>query len=151
MGFLLGVWEGEGRGLWSSDPVFRYRERVEFTEQGGPFIAYRQSTSTLEGDRKLHAEAGYLRPGPDQSLEMVLAQPTGLVEVHTGRVTGQRIALRSVSVGRSPRAVAVTDVARVIEVTGPVLAYHLDLAMNGEPLAAHLEARLHREGPAAVV
>lgn len=142
--FLLGEWEGEGKGLWSADPTFRYREKVSFTHQGGPFVTYHQATSTLDGSRKLHTETGYLRPRPDASIELVLAQPTGLVEVHTGSVNGDRIALRSVNIGRTPSALEVTDVARVIEVLEDVLTYQLDLAMHHEPLAPHLAGQLHR-------
>ncbi|MHB1711154.1 MAG: heme-binding beta-barrel domain-containing protein [Acidimicrobiales bacterium] len=142
--FLLGEWKGVGQGLWSADPVFRYREKAEFTHQGGPFVTYRQTTSSLDGSRTLHAETGYLRPLPDGSLELVLAQPTGLVEVHTGTVVGYRIALRSVGIGRTPTALEVTDVARVIEVRDDALTYQLELAMHREQLAPHLAGRLQR-------
>lgn len=144
LSFLLGTWEGEGCGLWSADPVFRYRERVDFTEQDGPFVTYRQQTTTLDRSRRLHTEIGYLRPGPESTVELVLAQPTGLVEVHAGRVIDQRIELRSLLVGRAPRAVAVTDVTRTIHVSDTTYFYELGLAMNDEPVAPHLAGRLER-------
>lgn len=142
--FLLGTWDGEGRGLWTSDPIFRYRERIEYTHQGGPFIAYHQTTTTLDGTKKLHTEAGYIRAGPEHTIEMVIAQPTGLVEVHTGLLVGQRLDLRSLSVSRTPTALAVTNVVRLVEVTGQVLDYQMNLAMHDEPVAPHLTAKLQR-------
>lgn len=142
--FLVGTWEGEGRGLWSADPVFRYREQVTFTQQGGPFVTYQQRTSTLDGARNLHTETGYLRPGPDSTLELVLAQPTGLVEVHVGRVTGQRIELHSILVGRAPRALHATSVTRTIHLEASTLFYELGMAMNHEAVFPHLQGRLER-------
>ena len=144
--FLLGVWEGDGRGLWPADPPFRYRERIEVTHQGGPFLAYRQTTTTPDGTRSLHTEAGYLRPGPGGAVELVVAQPTGLVEVHVGTVTGEALRLESITVARTPTALAVTKVVRVIEVAAGVLAYQVDIAMHDERAAPHLAARLQRVG-----
>ncbi|MHB1518640.1 MAG: heme-binding beta-barrel domain-containing protein [Acidimicrobiales bacterium] len=142
--FLLGSWEGEGRGLWTDDPVFRYRERVEFTHCGGPFITYHQWTSTLDGSRPLHTESGYLRAGSDHRIELVVTQPTGIVEIHTGRLTGQLVELHSTVVARTPTALNVTGVSRTVEVDGGVLTYRLHLSMNHEASAPHLEARLER-------
>jgi hypothetical protein len=144
LAFLLGAWEGEGVGLWSADPPFRYRERVDYYENGGPFVTYRQETSTLDAHVTLHRETGYLRPGPGSSLEMVVAQPTGLVEVHEGWVTDHRVELRSLVVGCTPRALAVTDVARILSVANDQLDYRLDLAMSHEALSPHLEGHLRR-------
>lgn len=146
LAFLLGVWEGEGRGLWVSEPEFRYRERIEMTHEGTPHLAYRQVTATPDGARSLHAEAGYLRARPEGTVEMVVAQATGLVEVHSGSVAGQRIELRARSVGRTPTALAVTEVTRVLEVTASVLSYRVGIAMHDEQVAPHLEARLWRVG-----
>jgi hypothetical protein len=88
--FLLGVWEGEGQGLWSAEPRFRYRERVEMSHQAGAFVAYHQTTTTLNASKSLHTEAGFIRPGPGGTVEMVVAQATGLVEVHAGMVSDER-------------------------------------------------------------
>jgi hypothetical protein len=142
--FLLGIWEGEGQGLWPAEPQFRYLERIEMTHQGSPFVAYRQTTRTLDGTRSLHAESGYLRPGVEGTVEMVVAQPTGLVEVHSGGVSQQRLWLESLSLGRTPTALPVTKVIRKIEVSGSVLTYRVDMAMSDEPVSPHLAARLHR-------
>jgi hypothetical protein len=142
--FLLGVWEGEGQGLWSAEPRFRYRERVEMTHQGGAFVAYHQTTTTLDASKSLHTEAGFIRPGPGGTVEMVVAQATGLVEVHVGSIIDQCLRLESMTVGRTPTALTVTKVVRIIEVTDAVLTYRVDIAMNDEQAAPHLEARLHR-------
>jgi hypothetical protein len=142
--FLLGVWEGEGRGLWPAEPPFRYRERVEMTHQGGPFVAYRQTTTTPDASRSLHTEAGFVRAGPGGTVEMVVAQATGLVEVHAGSITGRALRLESTTIGRTPTALTVTKVIRAIQVIDDVLTYRVDIGMHDEPAAPHLEARLRR-------
>ena len=46
-----------------------------------PVIAYSQKTWKLASGEPMHSESGYWRPKPDGSIEVVLAQSTGLVEV----------------------------------------------------------------------
>jgi hypothetical protein len=146
LSFLLGVWTGVGRGLWAADPPFSYRERAEFARPAGTYLTYAQSTTAADGRRPLHAETGYLRPGTDGTVELVVAQPTGLVEVHTGTVDGHHLSLRSTLVQGAPRALQVTSVARRIWVDGDHLRYQLDLATGDEALAPHLEGELDRIG-----
>lgn len=46
-----------------------------------PVIAYTQKTWKLNSGEPMHAENGYWRPKPDGSIEVVIPQSTGLVEV----------------------------------------------------------------------
>ena len=46
-----------------------------------PVIAYAQKTWKLSSGEPMHAESGYWRPKPDGTIEVVIAQSTGLVEV----------------------------------------------------------------------
>jgi hypothetical protein len=144
LSFLLGAWTGEGRGLWDSDDPFIYSERVFFTSDGRPFVSYTQATWAPDG-RPLHSETGYLRPGPEGRIELVLAQPTGIVEVDTGSESQGVIELRSVAVQRTPSALPVREVSRRLLVTGDTLSYELAIAMNDEKLAPHLTGSLTRQ------
>ena len=111
--FLIGTWRGEGRGLWKLANPFRYREEVQFAAPPGkPFLFYTQRTWALDDGRPMHAEAGYLRPGGGNTVEFVLAQPTGLTEVQTGVLAGQRLTMQAASVGRAPTALNVTAISR---------------------------------------
>jgi hypothetical protein len=141
--FLIGTWRGEGRGLWNAADPFRYREEAQFVAPPGkPFLFYTQRTWALDDGRPMHAESGYLRPGDGRTVEFVLAQPTGLTEVQTGLLDGQRLTLQAASVGRTPTALYVTAVSRELWREGDVLRYLVRMAMNGEPLADHLTAEL---------
>ena len=44
-------------------------------------IAYSQKTWNLKSGQPMHSESGYWRPKPDGTIEVVIAQSTGLVEV----------------------------------------------------------------------
>ena len=107
-----------------------------------PFLAYRQHTEGLDGE-PLHSEVGYLRMTPDGP-ELVIAQTTGLTEIHTGELLGQTLEFRSKAVAATPTAKPVSEVARRITVEGDVLSYTLDMAYLEVPLTLHLEAELRR-------
>ncbi len=149
LAFLLGRWEGEGRGLWAADPPFRYREEVVFDHAGKPFLRYAQRTWADEDGRPMHSEVGYLRPVGESRVELLLVQPTGVAEIHAGRLDGHALDLKAVLVGVAPTAKRVTDVDRQLWVEDDVLSYRLRLGMNGEPLSDHLAATLRRVDLAA--
>jgi hypothetical protein len=145
LGFLLGRWEGEGRGLWAADPPFAYREEVVIDHLGKPFLRYAQRTWAADDGRPMHSEAGYLRPVAGSRVELLVVQPTGFVEIHSGPVLSERLELECNLVGTSPSAKPLTSVSRRLWLEQrSVLRYLVRLGMNGEPLADHLTATLHR-------
>ena len=146
--FLLGRWEGEGRGLWTADPPFTYREEVLIDHTGKPFLRYAQRTWATDDGRPMHSEVGYLRPVAGPAVEFLVAQPTGFVEIHSGPVMNGVLELECRTLGVAPSAKPVTAVSRRIWVEdGSVLRYLLRLGMNGEPPADHLTAALRRVEP----
>jgi hypothetical protein len=147
LGFLVGTWRGSGRGDYPTIEGFAYEEEISFTHVGKPFLFYHQRTWEAEGRRPLHTEAGYLRPVGTDGAELVIAQPTGITEIHAGPLEGRTLRLRSLQVGLTPTAVDVRSTARTIAVAGDELQYELDMAAVGQPLQFHLEATLHRIVP----
>lgn len=140
---LEGTWTGTGHGEYPTIESFEYEETVTLERLADkPILTYGQRTRSPDG-RPLHAESGYFRFG-DDSVELVLAQPTGIVEIHSGRVDDGRLDLRLASMATSPSAVEVTDVRRSLVVDGDVLDYELSMAAVGHGLTFHLGARLHR-------
>ncbi len=149
LGPLLGTWRGRGSGHYPTIESFDYLEEVTFAEVGKPFIAYTQKTRNADTDLPLHAEAGYFRPAGPHAIELVLAQPSGIVEVDSGSVVTDdggtlTIDVSSQTVATSATAKEVTRVQRTITVSSDQLTYDVHMAAVGQPFQHHLRATLSR-------
>ncbi len=158
LAFLLGTWRGTGVGGYPSIEDFRYGQEVTFTHAGTPVLAYASRSWALgpaesdDGDvagRPLAAETGWWRARPAGQLEVLLAHPSGIVEIYLGTVTGTRIELATDVVARTESAKDVTAGRRLYGLVDGALMYAMDLAAVGHPLTPHLSARLERAGRAA--
>lgn len=147
---LVGTWTGTGHGDYPTIEPFDYRETVRFDQRGDkPFLAYAQQTAHAVDGRPLHIETGYLRPAGADRAELVVVQPTGIVEVdegelHEGPDGTLDLVLRSVHVARTTTAKEVTAVERRLHLMDDVLRTTLDMAAVGQPLHRHLAAELRR-------
>jgi hypothetical protein len=142
--FLLGTWRGEGKGEYPTIQPFRYREEVRFWHVGKPFLAYTQRTWDLDTGEPRHSEMGYWRPKPAGRIEIVLAHPTGIVEIQEGTLSGGRIDVESSLVGLASTAKEVTGLERTFTAEGDRLTYEVRMAAVGVPLTHHLDAELRR-------
>lgn len=153
---LLGTWRGAGSGHYPTIADFAYNEQITFGHVGKPFLAYSQRTADQSTGAPLHAEAGYLRPGARRDdVELVMAQPSGIVEVHTGTIepttdgepaTESSFGLHLISdvVATTLTAKSVLRVERRIEVSGDQLSYDVFMEAVGQPFQHHLAATLNR-------
>jgi hypothetical protein len=146
LGPLLGEWSGTGHGSYPSIEDFDYTETLTFADTGKPFIAYTQRSRHALDGRPLHIETGYLRTAGAGRVELVVVQPTGIVEVDEGtlRPTGGGLELRlsSLSVGLTSTAKSVTQTERTLTLDAGVLHSRLAMAAVGYPLTHHLASEL---------
>jgi THAP4-like, heme-binding beta-barrel domain len=158
MEFLLGRWEGAGIGGYPTIESFRFGQEIEFSHNGKPFLSYVSRTWRLDEEGRiglpLGTESGFWRPRPDNQVEVMLAHPTGIVEIYLGEITGTRIEIATDVVARTATAKEVTAGHRLYGLAGPDLAhadlahadlaYAYDMAAMGQPLQPHLSAQLKR-------
>lgn len=145
--FLVGTWVGEGSGNYPTIEPFTYREEAVFSHTGRPFLAYSQRTWLLSDGRALHSECGYWRTGPMGHVELVVAHPTGVVEIEEGTVEGTSMTLASRAVHNTSTAKEVSVLARSFEVDRDLMTYRLTMGAVGQAPQRHLTARLERARP----
>lgn len=148
---FVGTWRGTGKGGYPTIGDFDYAQEVRFSHDGRPFLAYESRAWIINADglplRASAREVGWWRPAPaGADLEVLLAHPTGFVEVYYGRVSGTQIELATDAVVRTPTAKEVTANRRLYGLVDGDLMYAIDMAAVGHPLTPHLSARLVRVG-----
>jgi hypothetical protein len=145
---FVGVWRGTGKGGYPTIEDFDYAQEVRFSHDGRPFLAYESRSWIIDADgnpvRPASRETGWWRPQPDDSLEVVLAHPTGIAEIYVGRVDGMKIELSTDVVARTLTAKDVAGNHRLYGIVDGALLYAIDMAAMGHPLTPHLSAKLER-------
>jgi hypothetical protein len=146
LSFLLGRWEGAGVGGYPTIESFRFGQEIVFSHIGKPYLTYTSRSWRLddEGNKAepLAMETGFWRPQPGNKVEVLLAHPTGIVEIYLGEVSGTRIDLATDVIARTETAKEVTAGKRLYGLIGDDLAYAYDMAAVGQGLQPHLSAQL---------
>jgi hypothetical protein len=158
LSWLLGRWVGVGVGGYPTVPEFRFGQEVDFSTDGRPFLSYWSRTWLLDENgqqvKPLAMETGFWRPRPDNTVELVLAHPTGYAEVWVGQITvsgienavitGAKAELHSDVVARTASAKEYTSGQRLYGLVQGDLLWAYDMAAVGHPLTSHVSARLKR-------
>jgi hypothetical protein len=155
LAWLVGSWAGAGVvGYPTIQDDARFGQEVEFSTDGRPFLRYDSRTWLLDDDgekvRPLATETGFWRPGGTApgggiEVEVLLAHPTGFVEIYLGVAKGPRIDLATDVVARTSTAKEYTAAKRLYGlVEGTDLGWAMDMAAVGQPMRSHASARLKR-------
>ena len=148
LAWLVGRWEGTGKGVYPGTEEFDFGQQVDFAHNGGDFLHYLSQTFEVDDEgtavRPLSMETGFWRPQPDDSLEVVMCHPTGYAEVWYGTITGAKIELTTDAVVRTSTAEEYTAGQRLYGLVEGDLLWTFDKAAGGHPLQNNLWARLRR-------
>lgn len=158
LSWLLGSWVGVGVGGYPTIEDFHFGQEVSFSTDGRPFLSYWSRTWLLDDQgnqiKPLAMETGFWRPQPDNQVEVVLAHPTGYAEVWVGditvteivdaQITGARVELRTDVIARTVTAKEYSAGHRLFGLVQGDLLWAYDMAAAGQPLTAHVSARLKR-------
>ncbi|KAK4434733.1 UPF0678 fatty acid-binding protein-like protein [Sesamum alatum] len=101
-----GTWRGQGEGSFPDHLPFKYSEELQFSHAPNkPVIAYSSKTWKLSSGEPMHSESGFWRPKLDGTIEVVVAQSTGLVEVQKGTYDAEQrsVKLKSSLVGNATK------------------------------------------------
>ncbi|MDR0417583.1 MAG: FABP family protein [Propionibacteriaceae bacterium] len=149
LAWLIGHWEGAGRGRRPDGAEFEYAATVDFAENGQDWLHY--VMQLFEADesgtpvRPVAFETGFWRPKPDGTVEVLITQPEGVAEIYLGRVAGAKIELSTDVVVRTVTAdVATSGGHRLYGNVESDLLFTYDRGTADADLQPYLWARLKR-------
>lgn len=154
LAWLVGRWEGAGVIGYPSTESRNFGQEIEVSHDGRPFLQWRSQLWALgdQGERlePLASEQGYWRAFEGGEVELLLAHPTGVVEMYFGTAGAGKIELRTDGVIRSPAAtgysVEYSAAHRLFGNVNSNLMWATDIAALGQPLTSHASAELKRVG-----
>src|SRR3979411_2272137 len=132
---------------------FESAQETRISHAGRPFLFYesRAWLVTPEGEpiRPGGREVGWGRGVMDGGnatgqVEGPFAPPTGVQELHIGKVSGVRLEMSTDAVMRTSTAKEVTAGHRLYGIVDRALPYAQAMAAVGQPLSSHLAAKLTR-------
>lgn len=148
---LIGVWRGEGEVNYSTmEKPVRFAQQLTIAHDGRPFL-YHEARAWLLDDqgeviRPAAREVGWWRPQPDETIELLLAHATGVLEMFYGKPRNQTSwELSTDAVVRTATAKEVMGAQRLYGIiNNGDLGYVEERAMVGEAMQPHVSAHLHR-------
>jgi len=145
---LLGEWHGEGQAAGTGGD-HRFGQWIRFAHDGRGFLAYDSRTWKLTDDGAIVGpdvrESGFLRPGSDDDVELLVASPDGLLELYLGAArTTTSWEFTSDVIARTPDGPDVVKAVRLYGLVEGSLMYAIDRAGSDSELRPVMSARLER-------
>ena len=148
LAWMIGRWEGAGVVGYPTIESANFGQEIECYHDGRPFLHWRTRSWILDeaGNkvRPASTESGFWRPLPDNEVELLLAHPTGIIEMYHGVASPAKVELRTDSVVRSPHAKEYNAAHRLYGLVEGNLMWVMDMAAMGQPLQSHISAELKR-------
>lgn len=150
LAWMLGRWEGTGKGSWPGQGDFEYGQQIDFAHNGGPYLHYLSQTFDVDANgtavRPRSMETGFWRPRPDGDVEVVMCAPEGWSEVWVGKITGAKVELTTDAVVRTSSGEDYTAGQRLYGNVEHDLLWAFDRATSEHALQPYMWARLQRAG-----
>lgn len=159
LAWLVGVWEGVGVLDYPDVPTADFRQRIDFSHDGGPYLEYRSAITLMgpdgEDGQVWSLESGFWRIAPvappdielkdfQHPLEVVLTDAAGFVSVYVGAVGNGRVDLGTDLMARTASAPEVAGATRLYGNVNGELMWAWDLAAFGHELQSYASGRLSR-------
>lgn len=147
---LIGVWRGTGEADYPTIDRHRYGQQIVFSHDGRPFVHYEARAWLLDEEdnviRQAAREVGWWRPQEDDTIEVMLAHHTGVMEIYYGKPRTQTSwEFATDIVMRTASAKEVNGATRLYGlIEGGDLGYVEERAMAGQSMQPHISARLQR-------
>ncbi len=152
MAWLIGRWEGAGVVGYPTIESVNFGQEIVCSHDGRGFLEWQSHTWLLDAEsgervRPLATELGFWRPSEDgREVELLLAHPTGIVEMYYGSMEPAKVQVQTDSVVRSPAAKEYNAASRLYGLVESQLMWVMDMAAVGQQLQSHVSAQLKRVG-----
>jgi hypothetical protein len=152
LAWLIGRWQGAGVVGYPTMESLQFGQEIVCSHDGRPFLRWESRSWLLDENgeqvRQASTELGFWRPvepGEDgTNVELLLAHPTGIVEMYAGTAEPARIDIVTDGVIRSAHAKAYAAAHRMYGYVQSNLMWVMDMAAMGEQLQSHVSAELKR-------
>ena len=152
LAWLVGSWAGVGLVGYPTIESQRFGQEILVSHDGRRFLRWESRTWALDDAgnqvRPLATELGFWRPvtrsTDGTNVELLLAHPTGFVEMYAGTAEPAKVEVRTDGVMRSPEAKEYTAGHRMYGYVESKLMWVMDMAAVGQGLQSHVSAELTR-------
>lgn len=150
LAWLVGRWEGAGVIGYPTMDSYNFGQEIEVTHDTRPFLTWRATSWKLdEAGEKVsveETEQGYWRAFGTDEVELIVAHPTGILELYYGSAANGKIEVQTDGVLRSPHSPEYSAAQRLYGNVNSNLMWATDIAAHGHPLTPHASAELTRVG-----
>lgn len=148
LAWMIGSWAGAGVVGYPSIDSRNFGQEIEVTHDGRPFLMWTSRTWLLDEQGNKEApsavETGFWRPQPEGGVELLLAHPTGIVEMYYGETSPAKVEVRTDGVIRSAQAKEYAAAHRLYGYVNGNMMWVMDMSATGHEMTSHVSAELKR-------
>jgi len=159
LAWLVGAWSGRGFIEYPNIPRTEFRVDTVFDHDGGPYLIYRSTLTTVGADGEdlavWSSEQGYWRIPPSapddvvlaegqHPVELLLSDASGSIALYLGVVGNGKIELATDLMARSASAPDIGGASRLYGNVAGELLFAFDIAAFGNELQSYASGRMSR-------